>query len=261
MNLGLEGKTAWIGGSSKGLGRACAEALAKEGVRVVLTSRNTAELEIAVQEMRSNGFDVSGGPADFSSPETVSQAIDQVIADIGRIDIAVINSGGPVAGNFMELKNSEWDDWYYGTLGYIRDICKALLPGMAERKWGRVITITSLVASEPESSLALSSVFRGGVLNLVKILSSDFAKEGVTVNNVSPGAFKTDRAIQLMKDRSSRTGETLEEIEADAVRNLPMGRYQAPEECGNVVAFLSSDLSSGITGVNIRIDGGIAKGI
>jgi 3-oxoacyl-[acyl-carrier protein] reductase len=141
------------------------------------------------------------------------------------------------------------------------DICRKLLPGMAERKWGRIITITSIVASEPASVLALSSVFRGGVLNLVKIISQDFAKEGITVNNVSPAAFKTDRAISLMSDRSSRTGETLEQIEADSVKNLLMGRYQTPEECGNVVAFLASELSSGITGSDIRIDGGIAKGI
>jgi 3-oxoacyl-[acyl-carrier protein] reductase len=261
MNLGLEGKTAWVGGSSKGLGRACAEALAKEGAKVIISSRNVSELEIAVQEMTSLGFDVAGVPINLSSQPTVSEGISQIVEDFGGVDIAVINSGGPVAGKFMELSDSEWDDWYYGSLGYVRDVCRILLPRMAKKKWGRIITITSIVASEPESSLTLSSVYRGGVLNLVKILSSDFAMDGVTVNNVSPGAFKTDRAIQLMKDRSSRTGESLKEIEADSTSNLPMGKYQSPEECGNVVAFLSSELSSGITGVNLRIDGGIAKGI
>jgi 3-oxoacyl-[acyl-carrier protein] reductase len=261
MNLGLAGKTAWVGGSSKGLGRACAEALAKEGAKVIISSRNVSELEIAVQEMSSLGLDVAGFPVDLSSQQTVSESMSQIVEDFGGIDIAVLNSGGPVAGKFMELSDSEWDHWYYGSLGYVRDICRILLPGMVEKKWGRIITITSIVASEPESSLTLSSVYRGGVLNLVKILSSDFAMDGVTVNNVSPGAFKTNRAIQLMKDRSSRTGESLKEIEADSTSNLPMGKYQSPEECGNVVAFLSSELSSGITGVNLRIDGGIAKGI
>jgi 3-oxoacyl-[acyl-carrier protein] reductase len=261
MNLGLTGKVAWIGGGSKGLGRACAEALAKEGAKVVITSRDASDLNKAVDALKSQGLEVVGIPADLGSPEAVNQAVDDALLAFGRIDIAVINSGGPKAAKFMELSSDDWKTGYYGTLGYVSDICRKLLPGMAERKWGRIITITSIVASEPASVLALSSVFRGGVLNLVKIISQDFAKEGVTVNNVSPAAFKTDRAIQLMTARASRTGETLEQIEADSVKNLLMGRYQTPEECGNVVAFLASELSSGITGSDIRIDGGIAKGI
>jgi len=261
MDLGLKGKTAWVGGASKGLGRACAEALAKEGARVVLTSRNADDLATTVEALKKQGLEVAGVQADLGSPEAVGRAIDSAVEVFGQIDIAVINSGGPKAAKFMELSSKEWEEGYYDTLGYISDICRKLLPPMAERKWGRIIAITSIVASEPASVLALSSVFRGGVLNLVKIISQDFARDGITVNNVSPGAFKTDRAISLMSDRSTRTGETLDEIEAESVKNLPMGRYQSPEECGSVVAFLASELSSAITGSDIRIDGGIAKGI
>lgn len=261
MDLGLTGKVAWVGGASKGLGRACAEALAKEGAKVVITSRNASELEKTVAALREQGLEVAGVPADLGSSEAVERALDGALKAFGPIDIAVINSGGPRAAKFMELSAADWQQGYYGTLGYMSDICRTLLPSMTEKKWGRIITITSIVASEPASVLALSSVFRGGALNLVKIISQDFAKKGVTVNNVSPGAFKTDRAIQLMKDRAARTGEALEQIEAESVKNLPMGRYQSPEECGNVVAFLASKLSSGITGSDIRIDGGIAKSI
>lgn len=261
MDLGLTGKVAWVGGASKGLGRACAEALAKEGAKVVITSRNAFELDKTVEALRGQNLEVAGVSADLGSPEAVEQALDGSLKAFGQIDIAVINSGGPKVAKFMELSSKDWTESYYGTLGYVSDICRKLLPGMAERKWGRIITVTSIVASEPASVLALSSVFRGGVLNLVKIISQDFVKEGITVNNISPAAFKTDRAIQLMSDRAFRTGETLAQIEAESVKNLPMGRYQSPEECGNVVAFLASELSSGITGSDIRIDGGIAKSI
>lgn len=261
MDLGLNGKVAWVGGASKGLGRACAEALAKEGAKVVLSSRDEDSLDKTVAGLKAQGLVVAGVLADLGSPVAVNQAIDRAIELFGRIDIAVLSSGGPKPAKFMDLSAEDWSENYYGTLGYMSDICRRVLPGMAERKWGRIITITGIVASEPASVLALSSVFRGGVMNLVKIISQDFAKEGVTVNNVSPGAFKTDRAVQLMKDRSARTGESLEQIEADSVKNLPMGRYQAPEECGNVVAFLASELSSAITGSDIRVDGGIAKSI
>ena len=261
MNLDLEEKVAWIGGASKGLGRACAESLAEEGAKVVLTARNHEDLDEAVNALRNRGCEAIGIAADLGFPETVESTIRNALAAFGKIDIAVINSGGPKAGKFMELTPLDWQEGYYRTLGYVTDVCRMIIPSMVDNKWGRIVTITSIVASEPASALALSSVFRAGVLNLVKILSQDLARENITVNSISPGAFKTDRAIQLMRDRSVRTGETLEQIENETVKNLPMGRYQVPDECGAVAAFLASERASGITGMDMRVDGGISKSI
>jgi 3-oxoacyl-[acyl-carrier protein] reductase len=261
MNLDLEGKVAWIGGASKGLGRACAKSLAAEGAKVVLTARNQEDLDEAVNALRNKGGEAVGIAADLGSPVAVESTIRNALAAFGKIDIAVINSGGPKAGKFIELSPLDWREGYYRTLGYVTDVCRFVIPSMVVNKWGRIITVTSIVATEPASVLALSSVFRAGVLNLVKILSQDFARENITVNNISPGAFKTDRAIQLMRDRSARSGETLSQIENETTKNLPMGRYQVPEECGAVAAFLASERASGITGMDMRVDGGISKSI
>jgi 3-oxoacyl-[acyl-carrier protein] reductase len=261
MNLDLQGKVAWIGGASKGLGRACAESLAAEGAKVILTARNQGDLDEAVNALRKKGCEAVGIVADLGSPKAVESTISNALVAFGGIDIAVINSGGPKVGKFMDLSSLDWQEGYYRTLGYVTDVCRIIIPSMVDNKWGRIITITSIVATEPASTLALSSVFRVGVLNLVKLLSQDFARENITVNNISPGAFKTDRAIQLMQDRSARTGETLSHIENEIIKNLPMGRYQVPEECGAVAAFLASKRASGITGMDIRVDGGISKSI
>ncbi len=257
----LSGKNAWVGGASKGLGKACAMALAKEGANVVLTARSKNQLQATIDQLRSQQLEATGVAADLGSAEQVHAAIKKCFRVYGPVDIAVVNSGGPKPGEFMSLSPEDWQRGYYGTLGYVIDICRLVLPQMKERKWGRIVVISSIVATEPAANLALSSVFRAGVLSLVKILSRDFAEFGVTVNSVSPGAFKTDRAVQLMKDRAVQTGESLEQIERDSVKRLPMRRFQTPEELGAVVAFLASDNSSAITGSDIRVDGGLSSRI
>lgn len=259
MSRDLINRTAWIGGASKGLGKACAIAIAQKGAKVIMTSRNEEALLKAVEDVRQAGGEAIALPADLGDPLQVSAAIQKIKNT--SLDILVLNSGGPKPGRFMDLSDSEWDAGYQQALRYMLAICKAFVPGMQERKWGRIITITSIVAAEPAETLALSSVFRAGVLNLVKILSKDLAADNITVNNISPGAFKTDRAIQLMEARAKSTGETLEEIEADSVKALPTKRYQTPDECGAAVAFLASQAASGITGIDLRVDGGISKGI
>lgn len=259
MSRDLINRTAWIGGASKGLGKACAIAIAQKGAKVIMTSRNEEALLKSVEDVRQAGGEAIALPADLGDPLQVSAAIQKIKNT--SLDILVLNSGGPKPGRFMDLSDSEWDAGYQQALRYMLTICKAFVPGMQERKWGRIITITSIVAAEPAETLALSSVFRAGVLNLVKILSKDLAADNITVNNISPGAFKTDRAIQLMEARAKSTGETVEEIEADSVKALPTRRYQTPDECGAAVAFLASQAASGITGIDLRVDGGISKGI
>lgn len=257
----LRGKTAWIGGASKGLGKACAIALAERGARVIMTSRDPESLQKAVDLVVSAGGSAIALPADLSKPDQVTAAVNTVVQNYLPCDILVLNSGGPKPGGFMSLTDADWQEGYHQALGYMLSICKAVIPSMLERRSGRIITITSIVAAEPAETLALSSVFRGGVLNMVKILSKDLASQNITVNNVSPGAFKTDRAIMLMEARAKATGQKLAEIESSAVAALPTKRYQTPDECGAAVAFLASASASGITGIDLRVDGGISKSI
>lgn len=257
----LKDKTAWIGGASKGLGKACAIALAQRGARVIMTSRDPGSLQTAVDDLVRAGGSAIALPADLSKPDQVAAAIKTIVEHYLPCDILVLNSGGPKPGSFMDLTEADWQEGYHLALGYMLSICKAVIPSMLERKWGRIIAVTSIVAAEPAETLALSSVFRGGVLNMVKVLSKDLAAKNITVNNVSPGAFKTDRAIDLMEARAKSTGMTLEEIEASAVAALPTKRYQTPDEFGAAVAFLASPSASGITGIDLRIDGGISKSI
>lgn len=261
MTNNLENKTAWVGGASKGLGNACARALAQCGANVIMSAREKTALQAAVVNITHARGKAIALPTDLSDPQQVDSAIHRVLDEYGGCDILVLNSGGPKPGSFMELTEADWDCGYQQTIRYMLTICRAFIPGMVERKWGRIIAITSIVASEPAESLALSSVFRGGVLNLVKILSKDLAPHNITVNNISPGAFKTDRAIQLMLARAKSSGESLEQIEADAVKTLPTRRYQTPDECAAAVAFLASEAASGITGIDLRVDGGISKSI
>ena len=261
MTNELSNKTAWIGGASKGLGKACAVALAEKGARVIMTSRDPVALQVAVDEVISSGGSAIALPADLSKPDQVNAAIKTVLKHYAPCDILVLNSGGPEPGSFMDLTEAEWLEGYHQALGYMLSICKAMIPAMQEAEWGRIITITSIVAAEPAETLAISSVFRAGVLNMVKILSKDLAAQNITVNNVSPGAFKTDRAIKLMEARAKSTGETVEEIEECAIAALPTKRYQTPDECGATVAFLASPSASGITGIDLRVDGGISKSI
>lgn len=261
MNKDFRDRTAWVGGASKGLGKACALALAERGAKVVMTSRDATALAKAVDEVGQTGGEAVALAADLGNPGAVSSLAGELCGRFLPVDILVLNSGGPKPGRFMDLNAADWQEAYHQTLGYMLDLCKAVIPSMLERKHGRIITITSIVAAEPAETLALSSVFRAGVLNLVKILSKDLAPDNITVNNISPGAFKTDRAIQLMKARAESTGETLNEIEANAVKAFPTRRYQTPAECGAAVAFLASDAASGITGIDLRVDGGISKGI
>ena len=261
MNIDLRNRTAWVGGASKGLGKACAMALAENGAKVIMTARNEINLLKAVDEVKQMGGDAVALPADLGNPSQVKAVIEEILSHYLPLDILVLNSGGPRPGNFMDLTESDWEEGYHQTLGYMLSICKAVIPSMQDRKWGRIIAITSIVAAEPAETLALSSVFRAGVLNMIKILSKDLASSNITVNNVSPGAFRTDRAIQLMEARANSTGETLEEIEANAVMSLPTKRYQTPAECGATVAFIASEAASGITGIDLRVDGGITKSI
>jgi len=261
MNLGLKGKTAIIGGSSKGLGRGCALKLAQEGVNLTLCSNDEPSLAETSRSIKELGVEVLALNVDMSSKEDNERIVNETIKKFDRVDILVNNSGGPPSGSFFTFSDKDWEAAFNSVLMYVIRLCRSLIPVMKRQKWGRIINLTSLTVKEPSENLILSNVFRSGVVSMAKTMSRELIKDNITINNICPGAFKTDRAIELMKSAAARKNTTAEAIEAEAVKTMPLGRYQRPEELGDLVAFLCSELACGITGTTIQIDGGISKGL
>lgn len=263
MDLHLEGKTALVGGGSKGLGYASALRLAKEGVRVAICARNLPDLERAAAKIESEtSTPVVTIAFDLAKTEKLKEeVVDVALETLGSVDILVVNSGGPKAGNFNELNMEDWDDAYRSVFLYVRDLYYHIIPHMKDQRWGRIINISSLSVRETTPSLILSNIYRSGVLSLAKSISRDLIASNITINSVMPGAFLTDRAKSLLTNAATRAGKTVEEVTEESIKSLPLGRFQAPDELGAVVTFLASELARGVTGVVIPIDGGISKGI
>ncbi|MFH2143393.1 MAG: SDR family oxidoreductase [Bacteroidota bacterium] len=261
MNFELKGKVAIIGGSSKGLGKACAISLAKEGANIVICANDINSLKKTKKEIEILGVRVLDIFADMSSESDNQKIIQETISTFGHIDILINNSGGPKPGTFNEITSDEWDEAYNSVLKYNIRMIKGCLPYMEKNQWGRIINITSLAVKEPAPTLVLSNVFRAGVVSLAKSLSKDLISKGITINNICPGAFKTDRAIELMENRAKTLGIIVEEVEKQAVSNFPQKRYQNPDELGDLVCFFSSNRAAAITGTTIQIDGGISNSL
>lgn len=261
MNFELKGKVAIIGGSSKGLGKACAISLAKEGANIVICANDINSLKETKNEIEALGVCVLDVSADMSSASDNDKIIKNTLSTFGRIDILINNSGGPKPGTFNDISINDWDNAYNSVLKYNIRMIKGCLPDMEKNGWGRIVNITSLAVKEPAPTLVLSNVFRSGVVSLAKSLSKDLIGKGITINNICPGAFKTDRAIELMQNRAVSLGISVEEVEEQAVSNFPQKRYQKPDELGDLVCFLSSNRAAAITGTTIQIDGGISNSL
>ncbi len=261
MNFELKNKVAIIGGSSKGLGKACAVSLAKEGAKIVLCANEEESLKSAENEIRDLGVPVLALLVDMSSKADNQLIIEKSIQKFGSIDILVNNSGGPKPGKFGEISEVDLDNAYNSVFKYTFRMIKGCLPIMRANNWGRIINITSLSVKEPAPTLLLSNVFRAGVVSLAKSLSKELIADGVTINNICPGAFKTDRAVELLKKRADDLNISFVEAEQMAVANFPQGRYQYPDELGDLVCFLASVRASAITGTTIQIDGGISNSL
>jgi 3-oxoacyl-[acyl-carrier protein] reductase len=237
-------------------------ALARAGVRVAICGRDEGTLAKAADHVRAEtGAEVLPVRADLSARADVVRLAETVASEWGGADILVVNSGGPPAGSFFELQQADWDAAYDSTLAYVLELYRRFLPGMKARRWGRIINILSLTAKEPSESLLLSSVFRSGVASLAKALSRELIPHGITVNNVCPGAFRTERAIALMEGRAAKSGKTVAEVERETEQALPMGRFQEPGELADLVVFLASAPAGGLTGATIQMDGGYSRGL
>jgi 3-oxoacyl-[acyl-carrier protein] reductase len=257
----LKGKVAIIGGGSKGLGKGCAVALAQQGVTIVLCARNSEKREETANEIRQHNVEVLPLAVDMGNAEHNNQIVEKAIERFGRIDILVNNSGGPMAGNWKQFGQEDWQQAFQSVLMYVIRMTKLVVPHMQQQGWGRIINITSLSVKEPSETLVLSNVFRAGVVAFAKSISKELIKSNITINNICPGAFKTDRAVELIKKAAESTGKTPEQVETENMSKLPLGRYQTPDELGAFVYYLCSNIAGGITGTTIQIDGGISNSL
>lgn len=243
------------------MGKGTALALAEKGCAIVLCARNEEKLLQTAKEIEALGANVLPLTADMSKAADNQRIIDETIKRFGRIDILVNNSGGPAAGNFKSFKDEDWQTAFEAVLLYVIRMTQLAVPYMQQQGWGRIINITSLSVKEPAETLVLSNVFRSGVVAFAKSISKELIKANITVNNICPGAFKTDRAKELIAKAAADSGRKPEEVEAENKQKLPLGRYQEPGELGAFVAYLCSDIAGGITGTTIQLDGGISNSL
>jgi 3-oxoacyl-[acyl-carrier protein] reductase len=256
MDLQLRGKTAIVLAASKGLGKASAMALAKEGADVVIGARDPKNLEDAAAEVRSvGGGRVTAVPMDVNDPHGMERIVSAAVEAYGRIDILVNNAGGPPFGPFDAFDDKAWQAAFDLNLLSVVRCSRLVIPHLKAAGGGRIINIVSLSVKTYLQHSVLSTSMRMGVVGMAKILSNELGPYHITVNNVAPGLILTDRIKETVAHQIS-AGASLEELMAERVKGIPLRRIGRPDELGALVAFLSSPLAGYITGTTIQIDGG-----
>ena len=262
MDLGLKGKVAVVAGSSQGLGRAIADALAAEGADVVINSRSQEKLDaVRAEIVDATGARVEAVACDLTTPDGADQLIEAAEAAFGRVDILVTNTGGPPAGMFEDHSAEVWSQAIAQNFESVVNLVRAALPGMKERRWGRIVNVTSISVKQPVEGLILSNSLRAGVTGFAKTISNEVGPFNVTVNNVLPGYTRTERLIHLAEAVSERDGITVDAAYEGWAEEIPMGRLADPAELGAMAAFLCSEQASYVTGQSIAVDGGWIKGL
>jgi len=262
MDLGIKDRVALVAASSKGLGRAVAWSLAREGVKLVICARNKETLEQTAEDiLMKTGVTVFPLVVDLADSDQIDWMVTETLDLFRKVDILVTNAGGPPAGGFSDLCDEQWMKAAQLTLMSAVRLVKGVLPGMRKQKWGRIIHLTSVSLKQPIDNLLLSNVFRPGVAGMGKSLSRELAQDNILVNTLCPGYFLTDRVKELFRQQSEETGKTPEEIETSVRQMIPLGRLGNPEELADTVAFLASERAKYITGAVLQVDGGYINGL
>ncbi len=262
MDLGLKQKNAVITASTKGIGKAVALSLFNEGCNVCISSSNEKNLQAALENFPKNSEQkIIGEVCDLNNPSHLKNLIEKSSATFGSIDILVNNCGGPSAGMFDSLDEEKWNYAYQQVLMSAMRLTKIVLPFMIEKKWGRIINVTSISVKQPIENLILSNTFRTGLTSMMKTLSTQYAKEGITINCVAPGYTLTERIWELAENKAKLTGEKIEEIISKMNEEIPAKRMATPEEIASMITFLASEKAAYITGNTIHIDGGVIRSL
>jgi 3-oxoacyl-[acyl-carrier protein] reductase len=259
MDLGLNGKVALVAAGSKGLGYGVARALAQNGARVSICSREQAHVDAAVAQLREDtGAEVSGFACDVTKPDQIQAWVESTAA-WGPIYGLLVNAGGPPGGLALDMTDAQWQAAFELTLLSSVRMMRAAVPRMTEG--GSILTITSSSVREPIERLGLSTVMRSGVAGLVKTLADELAPRHIRANNLIPGRIDTERVAQLDAAAAQRTGKPVEEVRAASIAKIPLGRLGTIDDFGAAGAFLLSPAASYITGATLRVDGGMMRSI
>ena len=261
MDLRLKGKVAMVGGASRGLGYAVAEALAKEGASVSMASSNDSSIREAARTISVQGIPALATTVDVRKAEQIEEWRRQTLERFGGIDLLFTNSGGPPTGALLSFDDAAWqqaiDLLLFSTLRMVR----AVVPSMRERGGGAILVSTSSSVKEPIANLGLSTVVRASVSALAKTLAIELAGDRIRVNQIIPGRVDTDRVRQLDDIAGKKQGITPDQAKQKALANIPLGRYGEPPEFGRVAAFLLSDAAAYMTGATVQVDGGLIKSV
>ncbi len=263
MELGLEDKVALVPASSKGIGLGVAKVLAAEGCRVVVSSRSQDSISKAMDAIvkETGNKDVYSVKADLAAKADVDHLVDQATNKFGTIDILAYNTGPPKPGTFADLNDADWEQGVKLLLMSAIWLTKRVVPGMVQKKLGRLIYITSSTLRQPVPNLVLSNTVRLSLAGLSKSLALEYGSKGITSNGIMQGHILTDRQRKVAQDVSSRTGKTLDEAMKQMLQDVPSGRYGLAEEVGYLVAFLACEKASYINGTMLAIDGGLIRSV
>jgi 3-oxoacyl-[acyl-carrier protein] reductase len=262
VDLGLAGKSALVCAASKGLGKACARALAAEGASVAICARDRKTLEAAAAEIgQHTGARVLAIPADLSKAADVDRLLAETARAFGGLDILVTNTGGPRSAPFEALSDGDWTSSIDSMLLSVVRLVRGAIPHMRRRGGGRILNITSVSVKQPIDGLVLSNSLRAAVTGLSRTLANELARDNILVNCVAPGFTATDRVVELADAVAAREGTTRDAVQRRTEAMIPAGRMGTPEEFGAVVAFLASPRASYVTGTTLQVDGGFVKGL
>ena len=262
MDTSLKNRSVIVAGSSKGIGRAAAELFASESAKVAICSRDEASINAAADDIRKRYHaEVLARAVDVTNEAAVHKFVDEVAASFGGVDVCVTNAGGPPAKMFLDTTADEWRRAFEANFMSTVYFAQRVIPLMQRRKWGRLITITSVSVKQPVSDLIYSNAVRAGAVGLVKSLSNEFGKDGITVNNVGPGYTATDRLKQLAGSRSKAAGISEDEFFHRLTADTALKRVGQPQEVASAIVWLASEAAGYVTGQTILVDGGAYKGI
>lgn len=263
MDLQLKEKSVVVTAASKGLGKATAQAFAKEGAKVIISSRSVEELKKACEEISSvtGNSNVSYKVCDVKNGEEITDLMNYAVEKNGTVDVLINNAGGPPAGGFEKFTDEDWQSAFeLNLLSFVRT-SRAVIPHMKENGGGRIVNIASSSIKQSLDNLILSNTFRAGIVGLAKSLSQEYAKDNILVNTVGPGRIATERVEQLDGIRADQLGVTVEELKEKTEQSIPMQRYGEPEEFAKMLVFLASGANTYVTGQSLVVDGGLVKAL
>jgi 3-oxoacyl-[acyl-carrier protein] reductase len=262
MQLGLKDKRAVVYAASRGLGYACALGLAREGVKLVIASRDQARIDEAAAKIRAEtGAEVIGVAADVNTEADIQKVIDTCVSAYGGLEIALHNAGGPPPGGFAAVNDAQWLGAFNQNLMSYVWMARAAIPHMRTAGYGRILTIASSSIRQPIPNLILSNVMRAGVNALAKSLSREVAGDNILVHVVGPGRIATERIDELDRAQAERSNTPLDQVKAASMASIPAGRLGEPEEFANFIVFLASEAASYMSGTATLIDGAAANAL